>query len=271
MHTFRFAPLVMIAAVIAGCGGMPAPVAPTPPAAPAVTSLVISGPDYVLTGVPTAYTATATLADGSTQTVTPSWSSNAVNVAAVDNTGRLDGRAHGQTTLTAAHDGRSASKMVQVVNNYGGSWAGRYIYKVCKDSGIFTDGVFGDDLPWCQTLGRRGAQHFAFTIIQTGRTYSEIRATFGPELDSLAGSGTVSGTVTADGRLNLEGTLRALDWFGDPWSDVRLSGWDTNLDVSGRMIGRWTQTRSIARQEGGAYEEVELIPMSRTAAATASR
>jgi len=94
------------------------------------------------------------LADGFTRTVTPSWFSSALNVATVDNAGRLDGRAHGPTTLTAAHDRRTTSKTVQVVNNYGGSWSGRYIIRACNNSGIFTDGI-GADAPWSHTASSR--------------------------------------------------------------------------------------------------------------------
>jgi hypothetical protein len=274
MHILKLAPVLMIATLVTACGDKPNPVGPNSPTASTVASLVISGADYVLTGSTTAYTATATLTDGSTRTVTPSWSSSAVNVATVDNAGRLDGRAHGSTTLTAAHAGRSASKTVQVVNNYGGSWSGRYVIRACKDSGIFTDGIFGGsyaDVPWCQALNAISLERlFAFTLSQTGANYSEIRATFGPECDSGNGSGTISGIVTADGRLNLEGTLKMLDWYCDPWADLQLSGWDTNLDAAGSMTGRWAQNLTIG-QRGSAYEEVELVTMSRTATASASR
>jgi hypothetical protein len=205
------------------------------------------------------------------RTVTPSWSSSAVNVATVDNAGRLDGRAHGSTTLTAAHDGRSASKTVQVVNNYGGSWSGRYIIRACKDSGVFTDGIFAD-VPWCQgTTGIGSERSFALTLFQTGSNYTEIRATFGPECDSFVGSGTISGVVTADGRLNLEGTLKVLDWFCHADADLQLSGWETNLNGAGSMTGRWAQNLTINAREGSAHEEVELVTMSRTATVATSR
>lgn len=275
MQTLKLAPVLMIAALVTACGDKPNPVGPNSLAAPTVASLVISGADYVLTASTTAYTATATLSDGSTRTVTPSWSSSAVNVATVDNAGRLDGRAHGSTTLTAAHDGRSASKTVQVVNNYGGSWSGRYITRACKDSGIFRDGIYGGgyvDVPWCQAFNGIGSEHsFAFTLFQTGRNYSEIRATFGPDAPRDEIGGKISGIVTADGRLNLEGTLKVLDWYGDPWGDLQLSGWDTNLDGAGSMTGRWAQNLTMVGQQGSAYEEVELVTMSRTATASTSR
>jgi Bacterial Ig-like domain (group 2) len=263
MHILKLASALTIAAFVTACGDTPNPVGPT------VASLVIGGADYVLTGATTAYTATATLSDGSTRTVTPSWSSSAVHVATVDNAGRLDGRAHGSTTLTAAHDGRSASKTIQVVNNYGGSWSGRYIYRACRDT--FRDGML-NDVPWCQYLVNRiGSERFAFTLVQTGGNYSEIRATFGPACDSLTGSGTISGAVTADGRLNLLGTLKALNWYCEPDMDLQLSGWDTNLDGDGNMTGRWAQNRTVYGQQGSAYEEVELVTMSRSGTASTSR
>ena len=265
MLILKLASVLMIAALATACGDEPNPVGPNP----AVASLVINGDDHVLTGSTAAYTATVTLSDGSTRTVTPLWSSSAVNVATVDNAGRLDGRAHGSTTLTAAHDGRSASKTVQVVNNYGGSWSGRYIIRACNDSGIFTDGI-GGDVPWCQML-LGSARSFAVTLVQTGRNYGEIRATFSTDYDW--GSGTISGIVTADGRLNLEGTLEVLDWYGDPSWDLQLSGWDTNLDGFSGMTGRWAQNYTIPgkQERGSANEEVELVTMSRSATALTSR
>jgi len=271
MHTLKLGPVLMSAALVTACGDKPNPVGPDSPLPPAVASLVINGPDYVLTHSTTAYTVNATLSDGSTRTVTLSWSSSSVDVATIDNAGRLDGRAHGSTTLTAAHDGRSASKTVQVVNNYGGSWSGRYIYRACRDSGIFRDGI-GHDVPWCRyLLNRIGSERFTFTLSQTGTNYREVRATFGPECDSFTGSGTIFGVVTADGRLNLEGTLKSLDWFCNPDMDVQVGGWDTNLDGAGNMIGRWAQNRTIFGQQGSAYEEVELVTMSRSATASTSR
>jgi hypothetical protein len=87
----------------------------------------------------------------------------------------------------------------------------------------------------------------------------------------MSGSGTILGIVTADGRLNLEGTLKVLDWYGDQWGDLQLSGWDTNLDGAGSMLGRWRQNLTIVGRQGSAYEEAELVTMSRTATASVSR
>jgi hypothetical protein len=155
-------------------------------------------------------------------------------------------------------------------------WSGRYIIRACKDSGVFTDGIFVgggfDDVPWCQGHTGIGSERsFALTLFQTGSNYNVIRATFGPECDSFVGSGTISGVVTADGRLNLEGTLKVLDWFCHPDADLQLSGWDTSLNGVGSMTGRWAQNFTINGREGSAHEEVELVTMSRTATVATSR
>ena len=260
MRALKLVPVLLTAAaLVVACDDKPSPAGPTPP----VASLVVTGAGYVLTGSTTTYTATVTMPDGSTRTVMPSWSTSAADVATVDNAGRLGGRTHGSTTLAAVYEGRTASKTVQVVNNYAGTWSGQYIVTACTDSGIFTDGVLGGsfvDVPWCQAVGRIGSAHpFLFAITQSGETYSEIRATFGWDTRP------VTGILTADGRLKVEGTSRVLDWYGDPWADWQLSGWDTNLDRSGGMTGRWAENLTMLGGAGHTYQEVEIATISRSA------
>ena len=89
----------------------------------------IAGPDAVLTGLSASYSVTATLSDGITGTVRPAWTSSNAEVASVDSGGRVEGRGHGSTNLTASYQGRSVSKTVQVVNNYGGTWEGSYVIR----------------------------------------------------------------------------------------------------------------------------------------------
>jgi len=235
-----------------------------PPTGPSTTSLAIAGADAVLTGLSAGYSATATASDGSTRTVTPTWTSGNPGVASVDGAGRLDGRAHGSTTLTATFEGRSVSKTVQVVNNYEGTWKGRYVIRACDDSGIFEDGIYGgaySDVPSCQGLDAIGTVHsISLALSQFGSNYGEIRAT-------LAGYGapgdTITGIVTADGRLNLAGRLKVLDHYGDPWGEWHLGEWDTNLDTSGQLTGRWAQNLTIFGQQGNLYQQAELVTMTR--------
>ena len=43
------------------------------------------------------------------------------------------------------YQGRSVSRTVQVVNNYGGTWEGTYVVRACTDTGDLTD----HDGGWC--------------------------------------------------------------------------------------------------------------------------
>ena len=170
MHPVRLALAIVSVVLTTGCDGKN-PAGPSPPAAPPVTDLVITGVDAVLTGVSTTYTATATLSGG-TRAVTPAWTSSNTNVASVDSDGHLSGRAHGSTDLTASYAGRTASKTVQVVNNYGGTWEGRYVIRACTDSGDLTNRDGG----WCRKgPGRVGTvESIRLLLSQTGTNLSEI-------------------------------------------------------------------------------------------------
>ena len=260
VHSIRVALAIVSVVLTTGCNGKN-PAGPSPPAAPTVTDLVITGVDAVLTGVSTTYTATATLSDG-TRAVTPAWTSSNTNVASVDSDGRLSGRAHGSTDLTAAYAGRTASKTVQVVNNYGGTWEGRYVVRACADSGDLTTRDGG----WCRNgPGRVGTvQSIRLLLSQTGANLSEI-----------AGSGYwsgVRGVVTADGRLSLGGTVNEWDWEGTViLATWQIRAWDTNLSGPGMMTGRWSQDyASVYFRIGNAKMENEFVTMTQTSTGATS-
>ena len=71
MHLVRLAVLVVIGMLAIACTGK----SPAAPSGPTAATLVISGDDVVLTGSFSNYTATATLSDGTTRSVTPTWRS----------------------------------------------------------------------------------------------------------------------------------------------------------------------------------------------------
>src|SRR5262245_59211951 len=109
-------PVVLLAAIVAGCHEKSNPVAPNPAVSQAaIASLTIGGVEAVLTGTSANYLATATMSDSTLRVVTPAWTSSNTDVAAVDTAGRVDGRAHGQPTLIATIDGTSGAKTVQVI------------------------------------------------------------------------------------------------------------------------------------------------------------
>ena len=180
----------------------------------------------------------------------------------MDSTGRLDGRAHGSTNLTASYEGRSVSKTVQVANNYGGTWNGSYVIRACADSGDLTD----HDGGWCQSRVRVGTVWpIRLELAQTGSSLGEIRGTLG--LGDVGVGDYITGLVTADGRLNLTGTLHILDFYGEfVLGTVQIQTWDTNLSGPGVMTGRWSQNfSSMYFRIGNALTENELVTMTQTA------
>ena len=263
MFLLRLTLVLSIGALATGCDGERKPAAPSPLAGPTVTNLNITGSDAVLTGVPTVYHAVATLSDGSTREVAAVWTSSDLQVASVDNAGRFDGRAHGATNVTASYEGRSASKVVKVVNNYQGAWEGRSVVRVCEDSGIYRDGVFGGiytDVAWCHVFHGVGSQHpVTLQLAQGGASLTEVTATLGYASDTL------TGVVTADGRLSFGGTLNVWDWEGSAVVEkLHITGWETTLIAPGAMTGRWSENLVSLGAAGNVQTEHELVTMIRT-------
>lgn len=250
--------LLLVLGVLAlgtGCDRK-SPVAPSGPPPPAVTSLVITGADAVLTGLSATYTATATLSDGATQTGTTTWSSSNPFVATVDAAGRLEGRAHGSTTVTATYIGRSASKTVQVVNNYAGTWVGRYVVNAC-------DGFPG----WCADT-EWAAFSITLEVSQTGSDQSQISARFRlPSAFPVEMRATIGGSVTLDGRLKLAGSSDLTERSGRIWATFRVDGWDTKLSGLDAMTGGWEHQLTgvpAARPPFTGNQQNELVTMTRT-------
>jgi hypothetical protein len=229
-----------------------------------VTGLAITGADAVVTGSSASYSVTATFGDGSTRTIVPAWTIGNPAVASVDSMGRVEGRTHGSTTLTAAYNGQSASKIVQVFNNYGGTWEGRYIVRVCSDTGDFTD----HDGGWCKAgPGRVGSVlGIALSLVQSG---SEVTGTL------PCCRGTITGVVRPDGRLNLRGLVTDPD-FDYPeiaLGTLQVGPWESNLAPTGGMTGQWTWVyTSLAGRKGTLQTENEFVTMTRvsTSAVTPS-
>jgi len=253
----RAVSVIGLVALAAGCSGKN-PAAPSQAAAPTITGLAIIGADAVLTSLSASYTVTATLTDGTTRTVTPAWTSSNPGVASVDGGGRLEGRIHGSTNLTASYEGRSATKNVQVVNNYAGTWEGRYVIRACTDEGELTD----HDGGWCKAgAGRVGTvASIRLTLSQTGSSLSDVRGTLGDY------DGNVTGMVGADGRLSLAGTLNEWDWDHEViLATVQIRGWESNLAGPGVMTGRWSEHLAThIFRIGNADTENELVTMTQT-------
>jgi hypothetical protein len=249
-----FGVVLLLTASAVGCEGRN-PAKPTA-TIPTVASLAIGGPDVVLTGGSSNYTTSATLSDGTTRAVfMPAWSSSNPDVASVDITGRLDGRAHGTTTLTATYEGASAARTVRVVNNYAGRWAGTYVVTLC-------DGYpgFCMDYTWA-------AFSISLVISQTG---NDLSATFRlPSVFPSEMEANIAGRVMPDGRLNLSGASDLTERnSGETWATFHVGAWDTTLSDGAAMTGRWAHRLSGVPSRSGpsfnGYQEIELLSMTRT-------
>jgi hypothetical protein len=185
-------------------------------------------------------------------TVAPARTSSHPGEATVDSAGRLEGRVHGSTTLTATYDGLTVSKTVQVINNYGGTWKGTYVIRGCTDTG---------PIRYCSSDWRVGK-------IPT----LELRLAHRNDLNQVSGThphfeGELTGTVGVDGRLTVEGLLK---WMGYDYPQVltesfEIGQWDTNLDGTNGMTGHfsWLYTFHLSPGFGTAHMDNEFVMMTR--------
>lgn len=252
-------PVAVLLALTLGCSDRN-PITPTQPG-PAGTSLVISGPDAVLTGLSDDYTVAAASSDGTTRTIVATWTSSNPGVARINSSGHLEGRSPGSTTLTASSGGQSASRVVRVVNNYAGVWSGRFVIRACTDTGELTDHDGGFCLAGPGRLGNTG--WITLTLVQGGSTLREITGKIGNYSEAITGE------VSADGRLSLSGTVSERD-FDHPYFKIAthtFSAWDTTLDGRDRMAGRWAEDfTSLVSCVGTAHIEHEVMTMTRAPA-----
>jgi hypothetical protein len=262
MRSVRLLGVIGLVILATECGGD----SPTRPSEPPATRVEVAGPVALLTSTSTSYTVRATLADGTTRTVLSAWTSSDPTIATIDANGRLEGRAHGSATITASYPGGSASKVVRVVNNYAGTWVGSYVIRACSDTGQLTD----HDGGWCAAGPGRvgaGAIGLLLTLVQGGSDLTEITGTLGSYPETLTGS------VMADGKLTVSGTLITRD-FDDAsivlWT-VQLSAWQTTLSGRDDMTGSWSEDlNSLTWRVGTAHTDNELVTMHRTANAPAA-
>jgi hypothetical protein len=249
--------LIALIALAAACGGSDStPTAPTQPAL-TVTGLTVSGLDAIRTGFFATFTAQATMSDGSTQTVTPTWSSSNPDVASVASNGDVTALVNGSSTITATYQGRTGSKTVRAVSNFGGTWSGTYRISKCDQAAAFAG--------WCAGIGGVGAVlPLALSLSQAGTSRDQISGTIA--LGSITGN--TSGNVTGDGRLNIGGTFT--NAINGTVFVVTIGGWDTRLSGASGMSGGWAQSIRANGFSGSAYQENTLVSMTHTSAGNAA-
>jgi hypothetical protein len=261
MRGFKFASVVSVAFLIAGCGGDGTRLVTPDNVSPTLGGLTIAGADGILTGSPTSYTASATFSNGTVGNVTPDWRSSNSAIATVDASGHVEGRSQGTFSLTASYQGREVSKSVQVVNNYGGRWDGQYRVLSCQDDGDLSD----HDGGWCRTVYVTGnVYRIVVDLAQDPADLTSVAVTLGDEA--------YRGTVGNAGALTWGGVADLFDWDHENVVGTREIHWDTILSGNGVMSGSFRENyKSIGFRNGTARMEYEVLTMTRTAASAAAR
>jgi hypothetical protein len=251
MRSTTFAGLMTSVLLTAwGCGGGgTTPVTPSPPAPPTANSISItSGVDALRVGFFADFTVTASMSDLTTQIVTTQsvWTTSDPAIATIDAQGRLTGLSHGSVALNASYQGRTVSRSVHIVHNYGGHWDGTFAVRACDQSGIFTSSRY------CENLGREPLS-FALELTQSGANADQITGLM--SLRNLVGP--VSGSVTTDGRLVLSGPYVATT--GGVNIRVEIPSWLTAPVGTVGMSGFFVYTLELVGADGKATQTNEIV------------
>jgi hypothetical protein len=231
--------LAVTAALGAGCGkgnngqfnGTP-----TGPSSTAITSISVSssGPT-LLVGNTETFTATATLANGTTQPLSGGvWGLDAPTIASVQgSTGVVKGLASGAVTVFVDAQGVRGTKLINVVPNYQGQWSGTYTVNDCTDTEDFhTGGLCAIFAP-----GLQGPA--SFLLAQSGKNVTGI-ATLGS-----VNSSNFSVSINGDGSLTFSvDSVLETTTVGETWS--------INVLTAGHMTGTLRQEWSDSSIAGHA-------------------
>lgn len=244
--------LCLAACVVSACGGGSKP--PTSPTATA-TSVTVTLRDVVLAGTTAPATASATMSNGQTQSVTATWRSDATAVATVASSGVVSGVSNGDATIVAAFDGREGTKRIRVAPNYDGRWRGLQVITSCAATGGFV-GICEDD---------GGFIGLSFPVGLTARHPGDLSVSgeFWIEVENQVFP-TFTAPVQPDGAISFSGSLTLEGIAND-------ASWQMNSSQNGRAAGtlreRFTAPGLLA---GDVTFESRLTDFNRSAAAAAS-
>jgi hypothetical protein len=242
-----------------GCqGGRATPVAPDPPVATAESVTITGGADALRTRFFSDFTLTVNMSDRTTQVVTTQavWTTSDTSIATVDAHGRVDAIRNGTVALNATFQGRSASRTIRIVHNYGGAWIGTYTARSCEQSGVFAASRY------CQNLGATPST-LGLELAQTGTNVDEISG-----MISLRGLvGPVSGRVTDDGRLVLTASYVSVN--GGASQRVEVPRWSSAPSGPIGMTGSFVQTLVVVGSDGQAIQTNDIASATKTSDSTA--
>lgn len=189
---------------------------------------VTLGLSSVFTGHTTNATATARKADGTTEVVAATWSSDRTTVATVSPTGLVTAVGSGTANIVASYQGLTGSAPFSVTPDFSGTWRGTLRFASCEGFGDpRTCGHFNP-------VGTTGDMTLVFTQDGNG-----VQGTFdftyqGTYWHSPAYHfwGTLSGVFDAEGVLSMQGRSPS----GSNW----IPDWRTKI-VGGTQEGSFSQ------------------------------
>lgn len=240
MRTACVSALLAVATVLgAGCGkgnNGQSNGTPTGPSSTAITSIAVnsSGPTLTVGNTET-FTATATLGSGTTQPLSGGvWGLDAPAVASVGgSTGAVKGLTAGAVTVFVDAQGVRGTKLINVVPNYQGQWAGAYAVDDCTDTEDFHAGGL------CAIFAPGLQASAGFQLTQNGKTVTGATrlgiVISDPFSTSINGDGSLTFSVNAT-----SGTTTVQQF------------WSINVPTAGHMSGRLRQEWSDSSIAGHA-------------------
>ena len=220
----RLAAAAALAGAAIACGGSDSsPTGPSASATATATAIVATlDRNPLLIGQTGQATASVTLSNGQSQTVTSGWRSDVPTVATVSDTGMVTGVANGLANIYVVSNGRQGTINVRVAPNFQGQWRGSYAVQGCTESGAFVGQA-------CSTFTVGRVLPTSMTLTQTGLAVS------GQFQLGQIGFGSFSAPVESDG----SAAFSAGDTQGSSISIT--TSWRINALVDGRLTGVHTQ------------------------------
>lgn len=240
---------VLAALLLVACGKK----SPTAPVITTTGISISSNGDVTKIGAQQQLTLTASMSDGTTKTVTGTWTSDAAAVATVTG-GLLRGVANGEATIAAEYDGQRTTRRVRVIPDFMGAWSGSYRITTCTDSGVLAGTCDPADVP----------KTFSIKVNLTHNT-SAVSGTVAPFVDLTIPA---QGSIELDGLLKLSGSK--IEDFGDGFiARGELIGWESRLPDATHMTGKFTVVTTIPGLVGDWTMNCDLVLMTKTSSTPA--
>jgi hypothetical protein len=235
----------------------PSPIAPPSSTPPQPDALAIEPTtDALKIGSTATLTAVLVSGNGARRTVPASWSSDAPEVAAIGEDGRVRAVSLGKTTIRARFEALSAVQPMRVVPDYEGTWSGQYRVLNCTrlsgGGSSYCRFILGAALPLRAVVTHEGS-----SLSGTLEFYSTAH--------ELTEVGPVEGSIDDSGALVLTGTTSSV--VSEQPGETKLSDWNTALTGEGdQMTGRFVKNRRFRNFFGWqeSREDCELVKVNRS-------